>query len=113
MKRFVMLVLKFFYLIEKNLTHDIAPFASIMIIVVSLLSVVFCKMELRRMGYSILQMSRIERQMRDHERSQMVQLAKITRPERLQSVAEHHLTLRKPGLGQVIQMTEQGVAFRE
>lgn len=113
MKHMTIWMLKGFYQIEKNLTHDVAPFASITIIVASLLGLVFCKMEVRRMGYSILQLSRVERQMRDHERLQMVQLAKITRPERLQAVAEHRLTLRKPGSGQIIQMTEQGIAFRE
>src|SRR5258708_1310770 len=93
--------------------REVAPFISVLIIVAGLLAMVFCKMELRRVGYSILQLARVERQIRDGERLQMVQLAKITRPERLQAVAEHRFTLRKPGFGQIIQMTEQGVAFRE
>jgi len=113
MKLLTVWILKGFYQIEKRLTEEVAPFASVTIIVATLLAMVFCKMEVRRMGYSILQLSRTERQMRDHERLQMVQLAKITRPERLQALAEHRLTLRKPGIGQIIQMTEQGVAFRE
>jgi hypothetical protein len=95
------------------MTADIAPFASVFIIVACLLTIVFCKMEIRRMGYSILQLSRVERQIRDQERLQMVQLAKITRPEHVQAVAENRLTLRKAGSGQIIQMTEQGVVFRE
>jgi hypothetical protein len=111
--KILMLVLKAYYQCQKRVTYDLAPFASVLIIVSSLLAMVFCKMEVRRMGYSVLQMARIERQMRDHERLQMVQLAKITRPERLQSVAQHHLTLHKPGSGQIIQMTEQGVALRQ
>lgn len=113
MKILTIWILKGFYRIEKNLSSDVAPFASITLIVMSLLAMVFCKMEVRRMGYAVLQLSRTERQMRDHERLQMVQLAKITRPERLQAVAENRLTLRKPGYGQIIQMTEQGVAFRQ
>lgn len=93
--------------------RDFAPFASLLVVVACLFCMVFCKMEVRRMGYSLLKLSRAERQIRDHEREQMVQLAKITRPERLQAVAQHRLTLRKPGSGQIIQMTEQGVAFRQ
>jgi hypothetical protein len=92
---------------------DFAPFASLMVGVACLFCMVFCKMEVRRMGYSVLKLSRAERQMRDHEREQLVQLAKITRPERLQAVAQNRLTFRKPGLGQIIQMTEQGIAFRQ
>jgi len=106
-------LLRGFYQIEKRLTSDIAPFASVFVIVVCLLAIVFCKMEIRRMGYSILQLSRVERQIRDQERLQMVQLAKITRPEHVRAVAENRLTLRKAGSGQIIQMTEQGVVFRE
>lgn len=93
--------------------REMAPFISILIIVGCLLSLVFCKMEVRRMGYSVLRLAHAERQTRDRERLKLVQLAKITRPERLQSLAENRLTLRRPGAGQIIQMTEQGVAFRE
>ncbi len=94
-------------------TQELAPFASISIIVFCLLSVVFCKMEVRRMGYSVLKLTSSERQMRDLERQQLVQLAKITRPERLQAVAQNRLTLRKPESGQIIQMTDTGIALRQ
>ena len=113
MRKLTLLLLKAVHLFETSISREVAPFASVLVIVGFLLSMVFCKMEVRRMGYSILQLTRVEHQMRDRERVQMVQLAKITRPERLQSVAEHRLTLRRAGAGQIIQMTEQGVAFRE
>lgn len=70
-------------------------------------------MEVRRLGYSVLKLSREERQMRDKERVQVIQLAKMTRPERLQSVAQNRLTFKKPESGQIIQMTEQGIALRQ
>jgi hypothetical protein len=95
------------------ISREFAPFMTILAFVASLFFLVFCKMEVRRLGYSVLKLTREERQMRDHERQQMVQLAKITRPERLQAVAQAKLTLKKPGTGQIIQMTEQGVAFRQ
>ena len=94
-------------------SESFAPFVSVMIIIGFLFSLVFCKMEVRRMGYSVLKLSQQERQMRDHERQAMVHLAKITRPERLQAVAQNRLTLKRPEAGQIIQMTGQGIALRQ
>jgi cell division protein FtsL len=93
--------------------REISAFISLAIVVVCLLSVVFCKMEVRRMGYSVLKLTREERRLKDTERQQMIQLAKITRPERLQAIAEARLTLKKAESGQIIQMTERGIALRQ
>jgi hypothetical protein len=101
------------YFTTGDRARDIAPFMSLMIVVVTLFSVVFCKMELRRVGYSVLKLTREERKMRDLERQQSIMLAKITRPERLQSLAEARLTLKRAESGQIIQMTERGIALRE
>lgn len=92
---------------------DLAPFVSIFIIVASAFGVVFCKMEMRRMGYSVLKLTREERKIRDEQRQQMIQLARITRPERVQAVAQARLTLKKAESGQIIQMTERGIAFKQ
>lgn len=94
-------------------TRELAPFASIVVVVASLFLVVFCKMEMRRMGYSVLKLTRAERKMKDEERQAMIQLAKITRPERLQAVAQARLTLRRAETGQIIQMTDRGIAFKQ
>lgn len=101
------------FLISTAGSREFAPFISVMVIVASLFVVVFAKMEVRRMGYSVLRLTREERMLRDRERLQSIQLAKFTRPERLQELAQNRLTLRKPGSGQIIQMTEQGVALRQ
>ena len=93
--------------------RELAPFASILVIVASLFFIVFCKMEMRRMGYSVLKLTREARQMRDLERQQLVQLAKMTRPERLQAVAQNRLTLKRAENGQIIQMTERGLALKQ
>ncbi|HVK61948.1 MAG TPA: hypothetical protein VM432_10375 [Bdellovibrionales bacterium] len=90
-----------------------APFISLGVAVICAFTVVFCKMEVRRMGYSVLKLTREERRMRDTERQQSIQLAKITRPERLQAIAEARLTLKKAQSGQIIQMTERGIALRQ
>ncbi len=92
---------------------DIAPFVSVAIIALSLFFVAFSKMEVRRLGYSVLKLSREERSLRDSERDAVIRLAKATRPERLASVAESRLTLRRAEKGQIIQMTENGLALEQ
>ncbi len=93
--------------------HEWAPFLSIAFLIVALFSVVLCKMELRRVGYSVLKLTREERSLRDEQREQMIQLARMTRPERLQAVAQAKLTLKKADASQIIQMTQQGVALKQ
>ena len=92
---------------------DIAPFVSLAILAVALFFLAFSKMEVRRLGYSVLKLSREERSLRDLERDAVIRLAKATRPERLASVAESRLTLRRAEKGQIIQMTENGVALEQ
>lgn len=92
---------------------DVAPFVSVAIIAASLFFIAFAKMEVRRLGYSVLKLSREERSLRDLERDAVIRLAKATRPERLASVAESRLTLRRAEKGQIIQMTENGVALEQ
>ncbi len=98
---------------DTDTRREYAPFASLLIIVFCLFTVVFCKMEVRRMGYSVLKLTREERQMKDLGRQQMIQLATITRPERLQQVAQARLTLKRAEVGQIIQMTGRGVALKQ
>ncbi len=92
---------------------QIAPFVSVAIISLSLFFLAFSKMEVRRLGYSVLKLSREERSLRDLERDVVIRLAKATRPERLALVAESRLTLRRAEKGQIIQMTENGVALEQ
>lgn len=99
-------------LVSRN-HRNYAPFLSVGMVVLSLFCLVFCKMEVRRLGYSVLRLTRAEGQMRDLERERQMQLAKLTRPERLQAVAQSRLTLRKPEAGQIIQMTSRGIALRQ
>ena len=92
---------------------DIAPFMSVAILAMALFFLAFSKMEVRRLGYSVLKLSREERSLRDLERDAVIRLAKSTRPERLALVAESRLTLRRAEKGQIIQMTENGVALEQ
>jgi hypothetical protein len=70
-------------------------------------------MEIRRMGYLVLKLTRAEQKLRDQERERTMVLAKATRPEHLQAIAQSRLTLRKAAAGQIIQMTNHGIALRE
>jgi cell division protein FtsL len=92
---------------------DLKPFFSMGIIIITLFTVVFFKMEVRRVGYVVLKLARQERRLRDQHREQIVQLAKITRPERLQNVAQSRLTLKAAERGQIIQMTDHGIALKQ
>ena len=93
--------------------QDLKPFLSVLMIISSLFVLVFFSMEVRRVGYSVLKLSREEKQLKDENRHQMIKLAKITRPERVQNVAESRLTLKKAVSGQIIQMTEAGIALKQ
>ncbi|MCM2282671.1 MAG: histidine kinase [Bdellovibrionaceae bacterium] len=98
---------------SRQAINDCKPFVSLVIIVATLFGLVFFKMEARRAGYSILKLAREERRLRDQQREQLVQLAKILRPDRLHNVAQTRLTLRKAESGQIIQMTDQGIALKQ
>ena len=93
--------------------NGLKPFASVILVIATLLGTCFFKMEIRRAGYSVLKLSREERRIRDWQRQQTIRLAKITRPERVQAVAQNRLTLKRAESGQIIQMTEQGIAFKQ
>ena len=92
---------------------DVAPFISVAILALALFFLAFSKMEVRRLGYSVLKLSREERSLLDLERDGIIRLAKSTRPERMALVAESRLTLRRAEKGQIIQMTENGVALEQ
>lgn len=94
-------------------SNTLKPFLSVVLITLTLFTLAFFKMEIRRVGYSVLKLSREEKRLRDRHRQQVVQLAHVTRPERLRSLAQSRLTLRKAESGQIIQMTEMGIALKQ
>jgi hypothetical protein len=99
--------------LKKKNIEELRPYMSIFIIITFLFSIVFLKMEIRRVGYSDLKLARDEKRTRDQQRGQMIALAKVTRPDRLQKVAESRLTLRKAEVGQIIQMTDVGRTLKQ
>ena len=85
------------------------PFLSLMLIVVTLLGIVFLQMEERRLGYSLLKLRREHKAVLDEKRSQEIQLAKITRPQLLESLAQSRFTLKKISANQIIHLSGEGV----
>ena len=90
--------------------NHLKPFLSVLIIIMSLFSVVFIKMEERRMGYTVLRETRSYRALKDQYRSQVMEYAKVTRPDRVKQFAVSRLTMNDARTGQIIQLTGGQIA---
>lgn len=100
-------------LIESNSMGWIRPFLSVSFIALALFFVAFLKMEVRRLGYNVWRNAREERRLRDLDRDLQIQIARAVRPERMAKLASQKLTLKKADRGQIIQMTESGIALEQ
>lgn len=87
------------------------PFFSIALITLTLFSIVFFKMEVRRMGYSVWRLSRFERSATDKKRLKAIEYAKLTSPGRIEQIAQSQLALAKPNRGQMVQMAGEIVVL--
>lgn len=81
------------------------PFISVLLIVTTMLSLVFLQMEERRLGYVILKLEKEQRVLLNQKRMKEVTLAKLTRPQHVESLALKHLTLKRAQPHQVIHMS--------
>ena len=97
----------------RNNSSDWKPFFSVMLIIFTFFGFAFVKMENRRLGYSLLKLAFEEKKMRDGLREQMIFYAKLSGPEHIQRAAQARLNLRRPEYGQIIQMTDAGVALSQ
>ena len=77
--------------------HEVKPILSVFFIISTLFIVVFLKMEERRQGYEILKLTQ--------EHRQNMHLAKITRPQLVEKLAQRRLTLRKLQNSQIIHLS--------
>jgi cell division protein FtsL len=89
------------------------PFLSVMIIILTLFSVVFLKMEVRRVSYSVLKLTRLHKVKTDRHITKSMEFAKLTRPERIERYAESKLELRKANKRQIIQLAGYMAERRE
>ncbi|MGE3973007.1 MAG: histidine kinase [Bdellovibrionales bacterium] len=89
------------------------PFVSIAIITCTLFAIVFFKMEVRRMGYSVWRLSRFERAAADKKRLKVIDYAKLNSPGRIEQIAQKQLALAKPNRGQMVQMNGEIVVLQQ
>lgn len=81
------------------------PFMSVLLIIVSLFGLVFLKMEERRMSYDILRLSRTYKKNVEVKKQKEIDLAKLSRPQYVETIAKSRLTLKKAQNKQIIHLT--------
>ena len=84
---------------------QLKPFLSVLIIISTLFSIVFLQMEERRIGYSVLKLTREFKKVQEEKRVKEVTLAKVTRPQLLESMAQQNFTLKKIQANQIIHLS--------
>ena len=95
---------------RRNL-REMLPFISVLIIVATLFSLVFLKMEVRRMGYSVLKSTKEYKALRDHHRMMSMEYARLTRPELVKKYAVNRLNFNDARNGQIIQLAGKALAM--
>ena len=90
--------------------ENVKPFISLFFILVTLFAVVFVRMENRRMGYAIYDLAQKERSETQKQRVALLNLARMTSPERVKKLATEKLTFQAAKEGQVIRVTAGGNA---
>jgi len=98
---------------KKQHVSELKPFLSVLIIIMSLFSIMFLQMEVRRMGYVVLKQVRAHKSLRDNYRLLSLDYLKYTNPERLRKMAASHLRLAEAHTGQIIQISENNIALRQ
>lgn len=87
---------------SSNEIRIIKPVLSVSIIILTLFSVVFLQMEERRLGYSLLKLTREYRKVVEVKKNKEILLAKATRPQFVEKMASAHFTLKKADASQII-----------
>ena len=82
--------------------HNFKPFFNVIIIICSLFTIVFFKMQLRSMNYDFLVRSRFYGALQDKYYTNLMKQAHLTRSERLEKWAHSRMTLDWAKEGQVI-----------
>lgn len=86
---------------------------SIAIITVTLLSILFVKMELRREGYNLLKLSRELRVLENKQRVLRIRLVSALRHERVRGLIEKSSQVREASGGHLIVLSGDRVALRQ
>lgn len=88
--------------------RPLKPFFSVLLIILTLFSVVFLQMEERRLGYTVLKLNRERKVLLEQKRAREISLAKVTRPQLLESMAQSKFTLKKIQANQIIHLSGEG-----
>lgn len=81
------------------------PFISVCFIVFTLFSLVFLKMEERRISYAVLKLTREFKKVSEIKKQKEIQLAKLSRPQFVETVAKGKLTLKRATDKQIIHLS--------
>ena len=90
---------------SKENISQLKPFFSVLLIILTLFTIVFLQMEERRMGYSVLKLTREFKKVNEEKRGREIQLAKVTRPQLLDHMAQSRFTLKKVQANQIIHLS--------
>ena len=96
---------------SKHRLNEMLPFFSVIILVATLFGLVLLKMEVRRMGYSVLKASQEYRKLKDHQRLMSMEYAKLTRPDLIRKYALAHFNIGDARNGQIIQLAGINLAM--
>jgi hypothetical protein len=85
--------------------RQLKPFLSVVLIIGTFFTIMILQMEERRMGYSVLKLTREYKKVQEEKRTKEISLAKVTRPQLLDHVAQSKFTLKKVQANQIIHLS--------
>ncbi len=85
--------------------QQLKPFFSVLFIVLTLIGLVFVKMEERRLSYIVLKLTKVHKRSVELQKQKEIVLAKLTRPQLLENLATQKLTLKRVLPSQIIHLT--------
>lgn len=89
----------------------VRPLISFVIIIVSLLTIVFFRMEVRRLGYEVFKLTQVEKQELDNYRKKQIYFSRLTRSDRIEEFANKRLGLQHAKPGQIVQLVAGSAAI--
>jgi hypothetical protein len=81
------------------------PFISVCFIIFTLFTLVFLKMEERRMSYAVLKLTREFKKVAELKKQKEIQLVKLSRPQFVENIAKGKLTLKRATDKQIIHLS--------
>lgn len=84
--------------------RQLKPFLSLLFIIITLLGLVFIKMEERRLSYIVLKLTKEHKRVNEIQKHKEIILARLTRPQLLENMAIKKLTLKRVTQAQIIHL---------